>query len=91
MNYNVYNQLVTEIFLRKKGVLIFIEDFSKIGTSKSIAKNLEKLVNEGILMRIARGLYYYPKKDKQLGPLLPNIETIANAIAEREKASPARE
>lgn len=86
MNQTVYNQLITNIFLKKKGVLIFAEDFSEIGTSKAISKNLEILVNEGFLLRIARGIYYYPKKDKQLGALLPNIEVIANAIAEREKA-----
>ena len=41
---------------------------------------------EGILTRIARGIYYLPKNDKQLGLLLPDIEKIAKAIADREKA-----
>jgi Family of unknown function (DUF6088) len=86
MNQNIYNQIITNIFLKKKGVLIFAEDFSEIGTSKSISKNLEILVNEGILVRITRGIYYLPKKDKQLGALLPDIEQVAKAIAEREKA-----
>jgi hypothetical protein len=86
MNQNVYNQLITNIFLKKKGVLIFAEDFSDIGNSKSISKNLEILVNEGILLRVARGIYYLPKIDKQMGALLPDIEQVAKAIAEREKA-----
>lgn len=86
MNQNVYNQLITNIFLKKKGVLIFSEDFSDIGNSKSISKNLEILVNEGILLRVARGIYYLPKIDKQMGALLPDIEQVAKAIAEREKA-----
>lgn len=86
MNQNVYNQLITNIFLKKKGVLIFSEDFSDIGNSKSISKNLEILVNEGILLRVARGIYYLPKIDKQMGELLPDIEQVAKAIAEREKA-----
>ena len=86
MNQKIYNQLITNIFLKKKGVLIFTEDFSEIGSSKSISKNLEILVNEGILLRIARGIYYLPKIDKQMGALLPDIEQVAKAIAEREKA-----
>ena len=86
MNKNVYNQIITNIFLKKKGVLIFSEDFSDMGNSKSVSKNLEILVNEGILVRIARGIYYLPKKDKQMGTLLPDIDQVAKAIAEREKA-----
>jgi len=86
MNQNVYSQIITNIFLKKKGVLIFAEDFSDIGSPKSISKNLEILVNEGILLRIARGIYYLPKIDKQMGALLPDIEQVAKAIAEREKA-----
>ena len=86
MNQSIYNQLITNIFLKKKGVLIFSEDFSDIGNSKSISKNLEILVNEGILLRVARGIYYLPKIDKQMGALLPDIEQVAKAIAEREKA-----
>jgi len=42
--------------LKKKGVLIFSEGFSDLGTPKAIAKNLKLLVIDGLLMRIARGI-----------------------------------
>jgi hypothetical protein len=86
MNYSFYNQLVINILLKKKGDLMFTEDFSNRGNSKSKSKNLEILVNEGILLRIATGIYCLPKIDKQMGQLLPDIEQVAKAIADREKA-----
>lgn len=38
------------------------------------------------MVRLAQGIYLYPKKDKDLGILYPSIEEIAKAIAKRDKA-----
>ncbi|MBP7644537.1 MAG: hypothetical protein KA767_14440 [Saprospiraceae bacterium] len=86
MNQKVYNQLVSAIFLQKEGVLIFKEDFHTLGSEKAVGKGLERLVNHGILSRVARGIYLLTKKDKELGGLMPSLDKIAHAIAEREKA-----
>ena len=37
-------------------------------------------------MRLAHGIYLYPKTDKELGILFPSTEDIAAAIARRDKA-----
>ena len=37
-------------------------------------------------MRLAHGIYLYPKTDSQLGVLKPTVEKIAEAIAKRDKA-----
>ncbi len=67
---------------------IFSSDFVRFGEQKTINKALERMAKEGILLRISRGVYYYPKIDKKLGigVLYPTLETIAEAIAKRDKA-----
>ena len=46
------------------------------------------MYTEGMLIRLAHGIYYYPKEDKEygLGIIYPSIEDIAQAIAKRDKA-----
>ena len=53
---------------------------------ESTKKALLRLTNEGFLERLARGIYLYPQKDKVLGILYPDIETIAQEIAKRDNA-----
>jgi hypothetical protein len=46
------------------------------------------LSKKQVVLRLARGIYYYPKIDKKLGlgVLLPAWEDVAYAIAKRDKA-----
>ena len=41
---------------------------------------------EGLLERLAQGIYYKPKKDALLGTLYPTIEEVVRQIAKRDKA-----
>jgi hypothetical protein len=57
------------------------------GEQKSINKALERIAKENIIIRISRGVYYYPKIEKALGlgVLYPTLEDIAEGIAKRDK------
>ena len=46
------------------------------------------MYTDGMLVRLAHGIYYYPKEDKEygLGIIYPSVEDIAQAIAKRDKA-----
>ena len=71
-----------------RGVFLFASDFTNLGEQKTINKALERLAKEGTIIRISRGVYYYPKIDKVLGlgVLYPTLEDIAESIAKRDKA-----
>ncbi len=69
-----------------KGKLIFISDFSELNNYDAVRKSLQRLVKKGLIIRISKGIYYYPKKDEILGILYPSIEEIGKAIAKRDKA-----
>jgi hypothetical protein len=69
-----------------KGTLFFTEDFVEFGSAKAIAKALERLVNQGKLSRVARGIYAQFDVSPVLGELLPTTEKIAQAISRRDMA-----
>ena len=84
----IENKILASVKKCRRGTYAFAKDFLRFGDTKSISKALERLANENIFIRIGRGIYYYPKIDKQfgLGVLLPTIDETANAIAKRDKA-----
>jgi ribosomal protein S20 len=47
---------------------------------------LSRLCKDELIVRLSAGIYLYPKIDEQIGILYPSIETIAKAIAKREKS-----
>lgn len=71
-----------------QGYIFFPNDFIELGESKTIGKALERLTEKEKILRLARGIYCYPKQDEVmgLGVLYPSIEEIADSIARRDKA-----
>ncbi|HTN07752.1 DUF6088 family protein [Agriterribacter sp.] len=69
-----------------KGTVLFVDDFLDYGSPESIKKALLRLKEKGLLVRLAHGIYLYPKIDKEFGTLFPSTEDIAKAIARRDKS-----
>lgn len=64
--------------------VFFVDSFPSI-EEKHVANVLSSLVEEGMLIRIAQGIYVKPQKTR-FGLLPPSDEEIAKAIARRDKA-----
>jgi len=86
MAESVENRVSKAISNYKRGKIFFPKNFSKYGSSTAIRKALDRLENKKVLVRLAHGIYLFPKKHKLLGILRPTIEEIAIAIAKRDKA-----
>jgi len=69
-----------------RGSVIFVDDFLDYGKPESVKKALLRLQKKDILVRLAHGIYLYPKVDIELGVLFPSTEEIGKAIARRDKA-----
>lgn len=82
------NEIESLIKQKQKGKIYFASDFALLGAPKTINKSLERLEQSKTIIRIARGIYYYPKNDTKLGLgiLYPSLEEIAKEIAQRDKA-----
>ena len=48
-------------------VLFFVGDFISYGNRDAVNKALERLVEKGQMLRVARGIYCYPKMEKVYG------------------------
>jgi hypothetical protein len=82
----IENKIAAKIKNLPKGSILFVEDFLDYGNTENIKKALLRLKEKGMLVRLAFGIYLYPKTDKDLGVLYPSVEDIAQAIARRDKA-----
>ncbi|MCH8485852.1 MAG: DUF6088 family protein [Candidatus Cyclonatronum sp.] len=70
----------------RRGSILFIDDFLDYGNPESVKKALFRLKEEGLLLRLAHGIYFYPQTDAELGVLYPSTEEVAQAIARRDRA-----
>jgi DNA-binding Xre family transcriptional regulator len=86
MTKSVQTRIENEIKSMKRGSILFPSNFDDIGNVEVVKKSLLRLKNKKFLVRLAHGIYLYPKQDKLLGVLYPTIEEVAVAIAERDKA-----
>lgn len=82
----VSNKIEAIINKSDKGKPIFISDFSQYGNYDTVRKSLQRLVDKKLIIRISKGIYFYPKIDDTFGILYPTAEEIGKAIAKRDKA-----
>ena len=85
---SIETKILSSIKKCGRGNLLFASDFIRYGEQKSVNKALERMMKDGLILRISHGIYYYPKIDKVLGlgVLYPTLEDIAEGIAKRDKA-----
>jgi len=60
-------------------------DFLDLGSREAIDLALHRLVKKGIIRRLARGLYDFPREHPVLGFLTPTADSIAKALAGRDR------
>ena len=87
MSEVIGKQIINNIRKCGMGTVFFPSNFTTYGDAKSVSKSLERMSNEGVIIRLANGIYLYPKIDKELGlgVLYPSIEDIASQLAKRDK------
>jgi hypothetical protein len=81
---SVHNQVLAKVRKKRPGSLFFPGDFIQEGSDTAVRKALSRLAKDGVLNRLAHGIYFYPKFDKELGILYPSAEEVAHAIAKKE-------
>ena len=77
--------LKERILRHKRGKIFFIDYFPDY-KDEYVKKILFELEKEGILIRLAPGMYYLPIQSR-LGVLYPSVEEIVQAIAKRDHAT----
>ncbi len=68
-----------------KGELLYAADFSDLGSAESIRLSLFRLEKQGVIKRVAHGIYVRPKENAFIGTIDPTAEEVAEAIAKRDR------
>lgn len=81
---SIHNKILARIRGKGRGCAFSSKDFLDLGDRNSVDKTLSRLCAQGIIRRVATGLYDFPRKDEELGgKLSPNIHQVAQAIARK--------
>jgi hypothetical protein len=81
---SIHNKILARIRGKGRGCAFSSKDFLDLGDRNSVDKTLSRLRVQGIIRRVATGIYDFPRKDEELGgKLSPNIHQVAQAIARK--------
>lgn len=84
MTESIENKILHRIIRKKKGWVFAPTHFLDLGNRAAVDQALSRLVRSGDIRRLARGLYDYPKKHPDFGKVLPSVDCVAAALAEKD-------
>jgi len=82
---SIAGRIAAAIRKRGHGSVFVPTDFLHIGSRSAVGVALHRLVGQGMIRHLARGLYDYPKEHPRLGLLAASAEAVAQALAGRDR------
>jgi hypothetical protein len=86
LTQSIDSKVLSRIHGRGRGSVHVPTDFLDLGSREAVDLALHRLVKKGTIRRLAWGIYDYPKQHPKLGKLSPSAETVAQALAGRDRA-----
>jgi len=68
-----------------RGSVFVPGNFLDLGSREAVDLALHRFARKGTIRRLARGVYDFPKKHPVLGLLAPSADTVARALAGRDR------
>ena len=82
---SIDSKIMQAIQSRGLGSVFVPADFLEIGSRQAVDVTLHRLARKGTIRRLAWGLYDFPKDHPVLGRLSPSAQTVAEALAGRDR------
>jgi hypothetical protein len=82
---SIDSRIVTRIHRRGRGSVLVAGDFLDLGSREAVDLALHRLGRKGMIRRLTRGVYDFPKEHPVLGLLSPSPDTVARALAGRDR------
>jgi len=76
----ITDKITRRIRAKKRGWVFTPKDFLDMGTRAAVDQVLFRLVSRGLIRRLDRGVYDFPKQHDVLGTLSPDAGSLAQAI-----------
>lgn len=83
---SIDSKVLASIRAHGPGHVFVPADFMDLGSREAIDIALHRLAAAGEIRRLARGVYDFPNRHPVLGTLSPSAETIAQALAGRDRS-----
>jgi hypothetical protein len=81
---DVKDRILTRMRAKGRGGVFVSKDFLDLGGRAAVDQALSRLVREGLIRRVGRGLFDYPRTNLKLGiQLSPDADAVADAVARR--------
>lgn len=77
----IAQQILRRIRAKRRGWVFVPKDFLDLGTRATVDKVLSRLSSQGIIRRLDRGVYDFPKQHPALGALSPDTDSLARVAA----------
>ena len=81
---SIDSQILQRVKTRGRGWVFTASNFVDLGSRDAVDKTLSRQSQSGIIRKLARGIYDYPRRDPQIGLLSPSIDAIAKALQGRD-------
>lgn len=81
MTLSIEDRILYRIRAKGRGWVFSARHFLDFGSRRAVDLALFRLTNRGIIRRLGRGIYDYPKISATLGILSPSIDAVAKEIA----------
>ncbi len=78
-------QILAAVRAKGQGAVFAPADLLEMGSRTAVDVALHRLVEQGSVRRLARGGHDVPREHPTLGPLLPSMESVAKALAGRDR------
>lgn len=78
------SKIKQRILGKGRGAIFAPSDFLDIGSRASVDQALSRLTDQGLIRRLTRGLYDYPRQSPRFGLLAPSADDIARAVARKD-------
>lgn len=83
MHRSVYDKLRRQIEQRLPGAVFVTREFLELGSRAAVDEALSRLTREGVIRRLGRGLYDFPRLHPVFGPVPADPDHIAAALARK--------
>ena len=77
--------ILARIHGRGRGSVFVPGDFLDLGSREAVDLALHRFARKGTIRRLARGVHDFPKEHPVLGLLSPSADTVARALAGRDR------
>lgn len=83
---SVTDKILSRIRRKGQGGVHTSKDFLDLGSRVAVDHALSNLAKKGLIRRLSRGVYDYPKVNPRLGTLTPPPDAVAKALAKKTRS-----